>query len=192
MPINRTIYTPLTLISGSISVPSRNLATDGNLLFIPSSSMQPLSQSLTSVGVWNHVIKTNPTTTTSSVANAVRDMTLNLENGFNYIIIANYGISTTDTAGGARLGVSSSGTVEVSYFGEVPSSRTTVVYGNNAIPATTTSPTADIDNYYLARQVVIASVKSTGVTIAPTLAVNTAAANRTASMGPSVISYMKY
>lgn len=194
MPINRTIYTPLTLISGSISVPSKNLTTDGNVLLIPSTSLQPLGQSLTDVGVWNHIIKTNPTYTTGSLTGSVTvsDMTVNMENGFNYIIIGNYGVSTSDATAGVRLGFLSAGTIESSSAFEVPSSKTTIVYGNNAPSSTTTSPTSDIDNYYMARIIVMATVKSTGASITPTIALNAAAANRTASMGPSVISYMKY
>lgn len=194
MAINRTIYTPLTLVSGSISVPSKQLTTDGNLILIPSSALEPHSQSLTSAGVWNHIVKTSPQYTTGSLSGAIRinDMTVNFDNNFNYLVIGNFGVSTSDAAAGARIGMVFSGTVYSASVYEVPSSKIAISYGNNTPAATTTSPSSDIDNYYMAKVVVMALVNSANASVTPTLSLNAAAANRTASIGPSIISYMKY
>lgn len=185
MALNQSIQTPLTLFSGSLS--SHIVAggsTQGQLMSIISSSI-PAYQA----AFWNYKIKTDATYLTSSVQTSITELTVNMNAAGYYLIIGYYGIGCSSVTTGVRLGNVQGSLRDSSVVTEMPETITSTLnnYEGTTGPTTTTFPSNNINNFYLARHLFIGRPNASTATFTPSIAVSTAAAGVTASMGPSVI-----
>jgi len=189
MGLNQTIQTPLTLFSGSISAHTVAAgSTQGQLMTIISSSI-PAYQA----AFWNYKIKTETTYVTASAQTAVSELIVNMTSAGYYLIIGYYGIGCSSTTTGVRLGNLQTSLNDSSVVTEVPDTLTSVLdnWEGTTGPTATTFPSNNVNNFYLAKHLFIGRPNTATATFTPSIAVSTAAAGVTASMGPSVIFWKK-
>lgn len=186
MPLNQTVFSPLTNYSGSISAFTSDSRT---VLQIISSSL-PAYQNTD----WDYVIMTTPSSSTAITQTPVTDLTLTLENNKKYIIEAYLAGSTGATANGLRVGVSASVAVETHYVIEAPTTTTAIGYAFSITNAAGSGPGNNVNDYYLTYIKAIAITKATGVaTWAPTISSENAGGGATeVRLGPSIIYYRAY
>jgi len=135
-----------------------------------------------------------PTTSVSATQVIVNDLNLILQNNRKYVIEAYLQGSTSATANGLRVGVSSSAAVETYYAIEVPTTTTAVGYAFNTTNLAGSGPGNNIGDYYFIHIKALAITRPTGVaTWAPTISSENAGGGSTpVSMGPSIIYYRQY
>jgi len=193
MALNQTIQTPLTLFSGSLSAHTVGSgATQGQLMTIISSSI-PAYQS----AFWNYKIKTDTTYNTSATAVNISELTVNLTGSATtgyHIIIGYYGLGCSSVTSAPRLGNVQTSTTDGSVVTEMPDTLTSLIanWEGTTGPNSTTWPSTNINNFYLAKHIFIGKPNTSTGTFIPTLAVNVAATGVTASMGPSIIFWKKF
>jgi hypothetical protein len=184
---NDNIVSPLMLFSGSLSSHTNTLNA-GRALAMISSSLPAIDTAF-----WNYKIKTETTYVTSSTQTPINELTVNLSsNGGTtgwHLIIGYYAIGCSSTTTGVRLGNSQASTTQASVVTEVPDTATSVQhnYEGSTGPPTTTSPSNNINNFYFAKHIFLGKPNSTTGTFTPSIAVSTAGAGITASMGPSIV-----
>ena len=192
MAINQTILTPLTLFSGSMTahtVPAG--ATQGQLIGLLTSSIPSYNPAF-----WSYKIKTDTTYTTSATAININELQVTLTgtatSGY-HLILGFYGIGCSSTTTAPRLGNVEASTNDGDVVTISPTSLTAVTANwNGSTTNHTTNPSSDVNNFYLHRHIFIGKPNSSTATFTPTLAVSTAGAGITASMGPSVIFYRRF
>jgi len=186
MPLNQTIFSPLTNYSGSISAFT---ADDSSLLQIISSSL-PVYQSSS----WDYIIMTNPITTTSTTQVDVSDLRLTLENSKKYVVEGYLSAATIRSANGVRIGINPSAAVETYYAIEVPTSATAIGYAYNTTNLAGSGVGNSLTDYYLVYIKALIITKTTGAaTWVPTYLSEGAAGGATdVAIGPSVIYYREY
>jgi hypothetical protein len=186
MAINQTIETPLTLFSGSLSAHTvAGGATQGQLMTIISSSLPKYNPPF-----WNYKIKTETTYVTASAAVNINELVVNLTSTTQYfLIIGYYGIGCSSVTTGVRVGYNAASIRDGNITVEVPDTKTSYVvnWDGTTGAATTTFPSNDVNNFYLARHIIIGKPTATSATIRPTINVSAAGAGVTASIGPSVV-----
>jgi hypothetical protein len=186
MPLNQTIFSPLTNYSGSISA-----FTSDN-----STVLQLISSSITSYQNtgWKYQIMTNPITTTTTTQVDIADLTLTLENNKKYIVEGYLSAATIRSANGVRIGISSSLGVETHYAIEVPTSTTAIGYSYNTTNLAGSGPGNSLTDYYLVYIKGLIITKATGATTwNPTYSSEGAGGGATdVAIGPSVIYYREY
>lgn len=187
MAIVQNIESPLTLYSGSIisnTIPAGT--TQGNFLLLPSASLPAFQTS-----PWNHLIRTNPFTTTSTTQQTITDLTITLANSTKYIIQGYLGCSQTTSANSFRVGVAVANLNDNYYSIEVPSSTTAVVIGNNQTSSPTTSPASSTTNYYFVKITALVITAAAGTpTFAPTISTSNIAS--TAALGFGIMYYRAF
>jgi len=185
MPLNQTIFSPLTNYSGSISAFTSD---SSNVLQFISSSIQAYQNT-----GWEYKIMTNPSSSTGTAQTPVNNLTLTLENNRKYIIEAYLAGSTAATGNGLRVGVSTSAAVETHYVIEVPTSTTAVGYAFSITNAAGSGPGNNVNDYYFIYIKAIAITRATGAaTWVPTISSEGAPANTEVRLGPSIIYYRQY
>jgi len=183
MALNQTIVSPLTNITGSLSSFTSPLKS---VLQIASSSLP----SYQATG-WQYKILTTPFGTTSNVQQSIGGLQLTLVNSKKYIINGYLLGSTSVTANGLRVGVSTAN-VETYYAIEVPSTTTAITYGFNANANATALASTELNDYSLVLIKAIAITAASGVpTFTPTISSENATV-QTVQLGPSVIYYREY
>ena len=183
MPLNQTIFSPLTNYSGSISAFTSNNYTTLQII----SSSLPTYQSSS----WEYEIMTTPFTTTLTAQQSVSDLTLTLLNNRKYIVEAYLAGSTSATANGLRVGVSASAAAETHYVIENPTSTTAIGYSFSTTNLAGSGPGNNINNYDFVYIRALVITRGTGLpTWTPTIS---SEANGTAvALGPSIIYYRQY
>lgn len=186
MPLNQTIFSPLTNYSGSISAYTSDNFT---VLQIISSSL-PAYQNTG----WDYVIMTTPSSSVSTTQTAVTNLTLTLENNKKYIIEAYLAGSTAATGNGLRVGISTSAAVETHYVIENPTTTTAVGYSFSVTNAAGSGPGNNVNDYYFVYIKAIAITRATGAaTWVPTISSENAGGGATeVRLGPSIIYYREY
>lgn len=165
--VNKELAIPLTLTSGSVSNHTQVSTLDRlglNTNFLP--------QFITPN--FKKIIKTAVSTSTSTAAANITDLSFTLENSKSYLIIYYIGASSSNTAtGGIRIGVATAN-LTARYTVESPLTTTTVLIGHSATPATGTAPTNNLNNYYMYKIYALVTTNAAGTpTFTPTLATET-------------------
>lgn len=185
MALNQSIFSPLTLYSGSIS----SLTSDNlNALQIISSSL-PTYQNTG----WQYKLMTVPFSTTLTAQQNVSDLLIELENDAKYIIEGYLSGATSATANGLRVGVSSLA-LETHYVIQNPTSTTAIGYSFSTTNSAGSGPGNSISNYFLVyiKALVITRGPIAGDPVwIPTIS-SEGAGGGTVALGPSVIYYRRY
>lgn len=192
MAINQNILTPLTLFSGSMTaytVPAG--VTQGQLIGLLTSSVPSYNPAF-----WSYKIKTDTTYVTSATATNINELQVNLTGSATtgyHLILGFYGIGCSSTTTAPRLGNAQSSLNDGDTVTLSPTTLTAIIGNwNGSATNATTNPSSDVNNFYLHRHIFIGKPNSSTATFTPTLAVSTAGAGITASMGPSVIFYRRF
>jgi hypothetical protein len=182
MSLNQTIFSPLTLYSGSISsYTSDNL----NTLQIISSSL-PIYQATD----WEYKIMTKPFSTTLTAQQNVTDLTLTLQTNRKYIVEAYLGGANTAAATGLRVGITTAA-LETHYTIQNPTSTTAIGYSFSVTNNAASGAGNNITNYFLVYiKGIIITAAAGNPTWTPTISTETA--GTAVALGPSVIYYRDY
>ena len=189
MPLNQTIFSPLTNYTGSISAFTYpGGGTVGNALQIISSSL-PAYQATG----WQYKISATPFVTTNTAQQNVIGLQLALANNRRYIINGYLFGSTIRAANGFRVGVATVNT-EAHYAIEVPTTATSITYGFNVTANAGSGQGSSLTNYYLVQLKALAiTTAAANPTFTPTISSEGAAGGATdVAIGPSVIYYREY
>lgn len=182
MALNRSIFSPLTNYSGSIS----SYTSDNyNALQIVSSSL-PIYQATD----WEYKIMTVPSSSIVTTQTPVNDLTLTLQNSRKYIVEGYLSGATTATATGLRVGVITTA-AETHYVIQNPTSTTAIGYSFSITNNAASGPGNGITNYFL---VYIKGIIITPVAGSPTWTptISSETADTAVAIGPSVIYYREY
>lgn len=190
MGLNQDIRTPLTLFSGSLSAHTvAGGANQGQLMTIISSSLPSFQAPF-----WNYKIKTETTYITSATQTQMPELRINLtDTTAYYLIIGYYGIGASSTTNPPRLGNVLNSVGDIDVVTELPDSLTNIVanWEGTTGPPTTTWPSSNINNFYLAKHIMIGKPTANTATMVPSLAVSSSGVGITASMGPSIVFWKK-
>lgn len=185
MPLNQSIFSPLTNYSGSISAFTSNAYT---VLQVISSSL-PIYQATG----WDYVIMTNPSSSIATGQTAVTDLTLNLDANTKYIVEGYLSGATAASANGLRVGVSVSAGVETHYVIENPTSTTAIGYAFSITNAAGSGPGNNVNDYYLIYIKALVITRGGTPTWVPTISSENAGGGATeVRLGPSIIYYRAY
>ena len=183
MPLNQTIFSPLTNYSGSISAFTSNNSTTLQII----SSSLPVYQNTS----WEYKIMTRPFTTTLTTQQSVSDLTLTLLNNRKYIVEAYLAGSTAATATGLRVGINASAAAETHYVIENPTSTTAIGYSFSTTNLAGSGPGNNINNYHLIYVRALVITRGTGLpTWTPTISSEND--GTAVALGPSIIYYRQY
>lgn len=183
MPLNETIFSPLTNYSGSISAFTSDNYT----------ALQIISSSLPNYRDtdWEYVIMTTPSSSISTTQTAVTDLRLTLQNNTKYIIEGYLLGSNAAAATGLRVGILAGVGTETYYSIQSPTTTTAIGYSFNVTNNAASGPGSGITNYYFIYIKAIAITKIAGAaTWVPTISTETA--GTAVALGPSIIYYRRY
>jgi len=183
MPLNQTIFSPLTNYQGSISAFT---SQDTLVLQIISSSL-PAYQATG----WEYKIMTVPSSSVSTTQTAVPDLRLNLLNSKKYIVEGYLSGATSATANGLRVGVITTA-AETHYVIENPTSTTAIGYSFSVTNVAGSGPGNNIQNYFLVYiKGIIITAAAGSPTWTPTIS-SEGAGGGSVALGPSIIYYRHY
>lgn len=182
MALNQSIFSPLTLYSGSISSYTSDTT---NALQIISSSL-PIYQNTN----WEYKIMTLPSSSIVTTQTPVNDLRLTLQNSKKYIVEGYLSGANTSATVGLRVGVITTA-AQTHYVIQNPTSATAILYSFSVTNVVGSGAGNNINNYFL---VYIKGIIITDAAGSPTWTptISTETAGTAVAIGPSVIYYRHY